>query len=46
MELDAVALDPEIVSDTLGALLKVQDDILRMQTGLAKQILDEIKSVK
>jgi len=46
VELDAVALDPEIVSDTLGALLKVQDDILRMQTGLAKQILDEIKSVK
>ncbi|MCU0820838.1 MAG: MoxR family ATPase [Beijerinckiaceae bacterium] len=37
VELDAVALDPEIVSDTLGALLK---------TGLAKQILDEIKSVK
>jgi MoxR-like ATPase len=46
VELDAVALDPEIVSDTLGALLKVQDDILRMQTGLAKQILDEIKAVK
>ncbi|MCA3632891.1 MAG: MoxR family ATPase [Methylobacterium sp.] len=46
VELDAVALDPEIVSDTLGALLKVQDDILRMQTGLAKQILDEIKAVR
>ncbi|PPD14770.1 MAG: ATPase [Methylobacterium sp.] len=45
VELDAVALDPEIVSDTLGALLKVQDDIQRMQTGLAKQILDEIRSV-
>ncbi|MGL5447939.1 MAG: AAA family ATPase, partial [Rhabdaerophilum sp.] len=27
VELDAVALDPAIVSDTLGALLKVQDDI-------------------
>lgn len=46
VELDAVALDPAIVSDTLGALLKVQDDIQRMQTGLAKQILDEIKAVK
>jgi MoxR-like ATPase len=46
VELDAVALDPEIVSDTLGALLKVQDDIQRMQSGLAKQILDEIKSVR
>jgi MoxR-like ATPase len=46
VELDAVALDPAIVSDTLGALLKVQDDIQRMQTGLAKQILDEIKAGK
>ena len=27
VELDAVALDPAIVSDTLGALLKYQDDI-------------------
>jgi MoxR-like ATPase len=46
VELDAVALDPAIVSDTLGALLKVQDDIQRMQSGLAKQILDEIKAGK
>ncbi|MBN8534514.1 MAG: MoxR family ATPase [Rhizobiales bacterium] len=46
VELDAVALDPAIVSDTLGALLKVQDDIQRMQAGLAKQILDEIKAGK
>lgn len=46
VELDAVALDPAIVSDTLGALLKVQDDIQRMQTGLAKQILDEIRTQK
>jgi MoxR-like ATPase len=46
VELDAVALDPAIVSDTLGALLKVQDDIQRMQTGLASQILEQIKAVK
>lgn len=46
VELDAVALDPAIVSDTLGALLKVQDDIQRMQTGLASQILEQIKAEK
>ena len=30
VELDAVALDPAIVSDTLGVLLKYQDDIAKM----------------
>ena len=30
-ELDAVALDPAIVSDTLGVLLKYQDDIARIE---------------
>ncbi len=31
VELDAVALDPAMVSDTLGVLLKYQDDIQKMQ---------------
>jgi hypothetical protein len=31
VELDAVALDPALVSDTLGVLLKYQDDIQKMQ---------------
>ena len=43
-ELDAVALDPETVSDTLGVLLKYQDDIASMQGSAAKQILDTIRS--
>ncbi|HWP25745.1 MAG TPA: MoxR family ATPase, partial [Xanthobacteraceae bacterium] len=30
VELDAVALDPAVVSDTLGVLLKYQDDIARL----------------
>ena len=30
--LDAMSLDPETVNDTLGVLLKYQDDIARMQT--------------
>jgi MoxR-like ATPase len=44
VELDAVALDPALVSDTLGVLLKYQDDILKMQNGLAKKILDDVRS--
>jgi MoxR-like ATPase len=44
VELDAVALDPALVSDTLGVLLKYQDDILKMQGGRAKEILDEVKA--
>jgi MoxR-like ATPase len=46
VELDAVALDPALVSDTLGVLLKYQDDILKMQNGLAKKILDGVKGAK
>lgn len=44
VELDAVALDPSLVSDTLGVLLKYQDDILKMQGSRAKEILDEVKA--
>ena len=44
VELDAVALDPAIVSDTLGALLKYQDDILAMQGSKAKELLEQIKA--
>jgi len=40
VELDAVALDPALVSDTLGVLLKYQDDIQAMQGGKARQVLD------
>ncbi len=44
VELDAVALDPALVSDTIGALLKYQDDILKMQGSKVKQLLDEAKA--
>ena len=44
VELDAVALDPALVSDTLGVLLKYQDDIAKMQGSKAKEILDLIKA--
>jgi MoxR-like ATPase len=44
VELDAIALDPALVSDTLGVLLKYQDDIAKLQSSLAKQILDDVKA--
>ncbi len=43
VELDAVALDPAMVSDTLGVLLKYQDDIQKMQGSKAKQVLESIR---
>jgi MoxR-like ATPase len=44
-ELDVVALDPATVSDTLGALLKYQDDIARLDGSKVKALLDEAKAV-
>ncbi|MFN3482821.1 MAG: AAA family ATPase, partial [Rhabdaerophilum calidifontis] len=44
VELDAVALDPGLVADTLGVLLKYQDDILKMQGSRAAEMLDQIKA--
>ena len=43
-ELDVVALDPATVSDTLGALLKYQDDIARLDGSKVKGLLDEAKA--
>jgi MoxR-like ATPase len=43
-ELDAVALDPATVSDTLGVLLKYQDDIARLDQSKVKDLLDGVKS--
>ena len=42
-ELNAIALDPAHVSDTLGVLLKYQDDIQRMERGESREILTEVK---
>ncbi|CAM5768504.1 ATPase [Labrys miyagiensis] len=43
-ELDAVALDPALVSDTLGVLLKYQDDIARITGSQARRLLDSVKA--
>lgn len=42
-ELDCVSLDPQMVNDTLGVLLKYQDDISRMEGSEAKRILNQVK---
>ena len=43
-ELDAVALDPATVSDTLGVLLKYQDDIAKIRGSAAQALIDEVRS--
>ncbi len=43
-ELDARSLTPEVVGDTLGALLKYQDDIARMQGESLQKVLKEATS--
>jgi MoxR-like ATPase len=44
MALDSIALDPETIDNTLGALLKYQDDIAKVQGSEAAAMLSEIKS--
>jgi MoxR-like ATPase len=43
-ELDAVALDPATVSDTLGVLLKYQDDIARIEGSKASELLSQVRA--
>ena len=43
-ELDAVALDPATASDTLGVLLKYQDDIAKMQGSKARELIEGLKA--
>jgi MoxR-like ATPase len=44
VELDAVALDPATVTDTLGVLLKYQDDIARIQGSKAQELIDKMRA--
>jgi len=43
-ELDAVALDPALVSDTLGVLLKYQDDVERLDSAKIGQMLADLRA--
>ncbi|MCE8008773.1 MoxR family ATPase [Aestuariivita sp.] len=44
LALDVINLSPEVISDTLGAILKYQDDIAKLQGSEAKRLLDEAKA--
>ena len=43
-ELDRLALDPDTIADTLGTLLKYQDDIARIEGSEGRRILDEVRA--
>jgi MoxR-like ATPase len=43
-QLDRVSLDPATVNDTLGVLLKYQDDIARIQGSEAARILETVNA--
>ena len=44
IQLDRVALDPKAIDDTLGVLLKYQDDIAKIRGSEAAILLDQVKS--
>ena len=43
-QLDAIALDPETINNTLGVLLKYQDDIARVEGSEAARVLNQVKA--
>jgi len=43
LALDAMVLDPEVISHTLGVLLKYQDDIAKVQGSEAARLLNEVR---
>jgi MoxR-like ATPase len=43
LALDVIALSPEVIADTLGAILKYQDDIQRLAGHEASRMLDEVR---
>ena len=42
-QLDKVSLDPAAIDDTLGVLLKYQDDIAKVEGSEARRLLDDVK---
>ena len=42
--LDAVALSPALITDTVGAVLKYQDDIARIAGAETTRLLDQAKA--
>ena len=44
MQLNAMTLDPSVVDDTLGVLLKYQDDIAKVRGSEAAEILEKVNA--
>jgi len=44
LALDVISLSPDVIADTLGAILKYQDDIQRIEGGEAKKILEDSRA--
>lgn len=44
LALDVLELSPEVIADTIGAILKYQDDIQKFQGSEAKRILDDMRA--
>jgi MoxR-like ATPase len=44
MELDTIVLDPETINQTLGVLLKYQDDIAKVQGSEAARLLEQVRA--
>lgn len=44
VQLDRISLDPQAINDSLGVLLKYQDDIAKVRGSEAARILDQVKS--
>src|SRR5262249_9566044 len=44
MQLDVLTLTPEATNDTLGVLLKYQDDIAKIQGSEALRLLNQVKA--
>lgn len=43
-QLNQLSLNPQVINDTLGALLKYQDDIAKIRGSEAAKILDEVNA--
>ncbi len=43
-QLDVLALTPEAINDTLGVLLKYQDDIAKIRGSEAERLLTQVKA--
>ncbi|MBL3608614.1 AAA family ATPase [Rhodovulum sulfidophilum] len=43
LALDVIALSPDVIADTIGALLKYQDDIQRLEGSEARRLLDAVR---